>query len=93
MGVPSFQQLMLPALKTLENTGISEDCPPKWAISWATARERVDFAAIKGSAAWRTRADLGENPYYRNALVLPHGGLCGDGVGRVRDELTMAGGA
>jgi hypothetical protein len=36
MGVPSFQQLMLPALQTAQNAGIFEDSPLEWAISWAT---------------------------------------------------------
>jgi hypothetical protein len=44
MSVPSFQQLMLPALQSSENAGISEDSTVRWAIPWATAPERMRAA-------------------------------------------------
>ena len=38
MGVPSFQQLMLPALQWQEKASVSKDRSQRWAISWAAAK-------------------------------------------------------
>ena len=40
MSLPSFQQLMFPALQSSENAGVSEESASRWAISWATAKAR-----------------------------------------------------
>ena len=56
MGVPSFQQLMLPALQSLENTGISEGRRYQWAISWVTARGTCHLRqAMMTISAWGKR--------------------------------------